>query len=86
MRWGPWAFLSPACPASLTCSAMRCSAQVGMQNSALGAVLAGLHFADPLTAVPCAISACTHSLLGSALATFFRSRDAATDSPMVQTA
>ena len=26
-----------------------------LQNSALGAVLATLHFADPLTAVPCAI-------------------------------
>lgn len=50
-------------------------AQVGMQNSALGAVLASLHFADPLTPVPCAISACCHSLIGSALATFFRSRD-----------
>jgi BASS family bile acid:Na+ symporter len=44
------------------------SIEVGMQNSALGAVLATLHFADPLTAVPCAISATTHSLLGSAFA------------------
>ncbi|KAK9794045.1 hypothetical protein WJX73_003868 [Symbiochloris irregularis] len=51
------------------------SIEVGMQNSALGAVLASLHFADPLTPVPCAISACCHSLIGSALATFFRSRD-----------
>ena len=33
-------------------------AQVGMQNSALGAVLASLHFADPLTPIPGAISAC----------------------------
>ena len=31
--------------------------QVGMQNSALGAVLASVHFAAyPLAAVPCAIS------------------------------
>jgi BASS family bile acid:Na+ symporter len=44
------------------------------QNSALGAVLATLHFADPLTAVPCAISATTHSLLGSAFAGFWRLR------------
>ena len=46
-----------------------------MQNSALGAVLATLHFADPLTAIPCAISATTHSLLGSAFAGFWRMRD-----------
>ncbi len=48
------------------------SIEVGMQNSALGAVLATLHFADPLTAVPCAISATMHSLLGSTLAGFWR--------------
>ena len=48
------------------------SIEVGMQNSALGAVLATLHFADPLTAVPCAISATMHSLLGSSLAGFWR--------------
>lgn len=46
-----------------------------LQNSALGAVLATLHFADPLTAVPCAISATTHSLLGSLFAGFWRMRD-----------
>ena len=46
-----------------------------LQNSALGAVLATLHFADPLTAVPCAISATMHSLLGSAFAGFWRLRD-----------
>ena len=44
------------------------SIEVGMQNSALGAVLATLHFADPLTPIPSAISACMHSVLGSALA------------------
>ena len=44
------------------------------QNSTLGAVLAAVHFKDPTTAVPCAISACMHSLLGSALAAYFRSR------------
>lgn len=51
------------------------SIEVGMQNSALGAVLATLHFADPLTAVPCAISATMHSLLGSTLAGFWRLTD-----------
>ena len=53
------------------------SIEVGMQNSTLGAVLAAVHFAsDPLTAVPCAISACMHSLLGSSVAAVFRFRDA----------
>ncbi len=42
--------------------------EVGMQNSGLGASLAKQHFADPLTAVPSAISAVFHSLIGSALA------------------
>ena len=46
-----------------------------MQNSALGAVLASLHFSDPKTAVPCAISACLHSILGSVLAAFWRWQD-----------
>lgn len=50
-------------------------AEVGMQNSTLGAVLATLHFADPLTAAPCAVSACTHSVLGSMLAAYWRSQD-----------
>jgi len=49
-----------------------CTAAGGMQNSALGAVLAAVHFSDPLTAVPCALSACLHSLMGSA----WRSSDA----------
>lgn len=48
------------------------SIEVGMQNSTLGASLALLHFADPLTAVPCAISACMHSILGSCLAGVWR--------------
>lgn len=46
-----------------------------MQNSALGAYLALAHFPDPLTAVPCAISACTHSLMGSAVAGAWRWSD-----------
>lgn len=49
--------------------------QVGMQNSALGAVLAGVHFSDARIAVPCAMSACLHSLMGSALAAFWRASD-----------
>ncbi|MFN2427792.1 MAG: bile acid:sodium symporter family protein [Candidatus Binatia bacterium] len=48
------------------------SIEVGMQNSGLGAVLARRHFADPLTALPAAISATFHSVIGSALAAWWR--------------
>jgi BASS family bile acid:Na+ symporter len=48
------------------------SIEVGMQNSGLGIVLAQKHFADPLTAIPCAISSVFHSLLGSLLAGWWR--------------
>ena len=47
------------------------SIEVGMQNSGLGAVLAQAHFANPLTAIPSAISAITHCILGSALAAWW---------------
>lgn len=50
------------------------SIEVGMQNSGLGVVLARKHFADPLTAVPCAISAVFHSVIGSILAGWWRWR------------
>jgi BASS family bile acid:Na+ symporter len=46
-----------------------------MQNSGLGVVLARKHFAaEPLTAVPGAISALVHSVLGSLLAARWRLR------------
>ncbi len=48
--------------------------EVGMQNSGLGVVLARQHFADPLVAIPCAISSLTHSVLGSLLAAWWRRR------------
>lgn len=51
------------------------SIEVGMQNSALGAFLAMSHFADPVTVVPCAISACIHSVMGSAIAGAWRWSD-----------
>jgi bile acid:Na+ symporter, BASS family len=51
------------------------SIEVGMQNSGLGVVLARKHFADPLTAVPCAISSVFHSVIGSLLAGWWRWRD-----------
>lgn len=48
------------------------SIEVGMQNSGLGVVLARKHFADPLTAVPCALSSVFHSVIGSVLAGYWR--------------
>jgi BASS family bile acid:Na+ symporter len=49
------------------------SIEVGMQNSGLGAALAKKHFPQmPLTALPCAISATCHSVLGSILAGLWR--------------
>ena len=48
------------------------SIEVGMQNSGLGVVLARGHFPDPLTAVPGAISAVCHSIIGSLLAGVWR--------------
>jgi BASS family bile acid:Na+ symporter len=48
--------------------------EVGMQNSGLGVVLARANFADPLVAVPCALSSLFHSLIGSALAALWSRR------------
>jgi len=49
------------------------SIETGMQNSGLGAVLAKNNFpTEPLTAVPCAISAVVHSVVGSLLAGIWR--------------
>ena len=49
--------------------------EVGMQNSGLGAALAKQHFVSlPQTALPCAISATFHSVIGSVLAGFWRWR------------
>jgi len=51
------------------------SIEVGMQNSGLGAVLAKTRFAaEPLTAVPSALSSVCHSVLGSLLAGWWRLR------------
>jgi len=58
------------------------SIEVGMQNSGLGAVLAQAHFANPLTAIPSAISAITHCIIGSALAAVW-SRRPPSDAPAV---
>jgi BASS family bile acid:Na+ symporter len=51
------------------------SVEVGMQNSGLGAALAKEHFAAmSLVALPCAISATFHSVIGSILAGIWRLR------------
>ena len=49
------------------------SVEVGMQNSGLGAALAKKHFAaEPMAAVPSAISALFHCIIGSVLASWWR--------------
>jgi BASS family bile acid:Na+ symporter len=48
------------------------SIEVGMQNSGLGVVLARQNFANPLVAIPSAISSLFHSLLASLLAAVWR--------------
>lgn len=66
------------CSKALRCPeavAKTAAIEVGMQNSALGALLSTKHFAGhPLAAAVCAISACTHSVIGSLLAAFWRYR------------
>lgn len=46
--------------------------EVGMQNSGLGVVLARQNFANPLVAIPSALSAVMHSVVGSAAAAIWR--------------
>lgn len=48
------------------------SIEVGMQNSGLGVVLAKSNFANPLVAIPSAISSVFHSLIGSCVAAWWR--------------
>jgi len=50
------------------------SIEVGMQNSGLGAALANRHFPHPDSAVPSAISAFFHCLIGSLLAGLWQTR------------
>lgn len=46
--------------------------EVGMQNSGLGVVLAQQNFANPLVAIPSAMSAVMHSVVGSVAAAIWR--------------
>ena len=46
--------------------------EVGMQNSGLGVVLAQQNFINPLVAIPSAISAVMHSVVGSVAAAIWR--------------
>ncbi|KAI0565879.1 Sodium Bile acid symporter [Gracilaria domingensis] len=55
-----------------TSSRRTVSIEVMMQNSSLAVSLANAHFANPITAVPGAISAVMHSVFGSILAGFWR--------------
>lgn len=48
------------------------SIEVGMQNSGLGVVLARNNFANPVTAIPSAISSLFHSLIASLLAALWK--------------
>lgn len=57
------------------------SIEVGMQNSGLGVVLAQQNFANPLVALPCALSALLHSLIGSLAAAVWRRSGAAGAEP-----
>ncbi|MCI9888734.1 bile acid:sodium symporter family protein [Micrococcales bacterium 31B] len=61
--------------------------EVGMQNSGLGAALAGLHFkANPEAALPSALFSFWHNLSGPALATFFAGRDRRTPEQILREA
>ena len=48
--------------------------EVGMQNSGLGVVLGQQNFVNPLVAIPSAISAVLHSVVGSIAAAIWRTR------------
>jgi BASS family bile acid:Na+ symporter len=58
--------------AKLKIPARTISIEVGMQNSGLGVVLARQNFADPMVAIPSAISSVFHSLIASFLAALWR--------------
>ena len=61
-------------------SARTAAIEVGMQNSGLGVVLARSNFANPLVAIPSALSTVAHSLIGS-LAAAWWSRTPTDDVP-----
>jgi BASS family bile acid:Na+ symporter len=70
-----------------TATSRAISIEVGMQNSGLGVVLAQRHFpAEPLAAVPCAISSVVHSVIGSLLAGWWRLTAANASVPVSQAA
>ncbi|PXF44573.1 putative sodium/metabolite cotransporter BASS1, chloroplastic [Gracilariopsis chorda] len=62
------------------------SIEVMMQNSSLAVSLANVHFANPATAVPGAVSATMHSVLGSILAAIWRFSSSKQPPSMVQEA
>ena len=56
--------------------------EVGMQNSGLGVVLAQQNFPNPLVAIPSAISAVLHSLVGSVAAAIWRKHNSSNQSTL----
>ncbi|MEC5126696.1 bile acid:sodium symporter family protein [Verrucomicrobiales bacterium BCK34] len=57
-------------------SARTISIEVGMQNSGLGTHLANKYFPGTVAAVPCAISAVYHCIIGSIVAAYWRRKGA----------
>ena len=66
----------PLTAANERCKGVRapCAGRAGMQSAALGFLLAQTHFADPLVAVPSAVSVVFMALGGSGLAVFWRNK------------
>eukprot|EP01018_Ginkgo_biloba_P029390 Gb_18831 [translate_table: standard] len=64
--------VSALCASAIAQNASAILSSGGQVNSVLGVVLAGKHFSNPLTAVPCAVSSVCQSIFGSALAGFWR--------------
>ena len=56
--------------------------EVGMQNSGLGVVLGQQNFTSPLVAIPSAISAVLHSLVGSVAAAIWRKHNSSNQSTL----
>eukprot|EP00640_Fibrocapsa_japonica_P001415 CAMPEP_0113940322 /NCGR_PEP_ID=MMETSP1339-20121228/6477_1 /TAXON_ID=94617 /ORGANISM="Fibrocapsa japonica" /LENGTH=412 /DNA_ID=CAMNT_0000944119 /DNA_START=10 /DNA_END=1245 /DNA_ORIENTATION=- /assembly_acc=CAM_ASM_000762 len=64
-------YFAPRAIGAYPAEARTVSIEVGMQNSALAAVLAAKAFSDPMIALPGAVSATCHSIMGSFLATLW---------------
>lgn len=63
-------------------AAQTAAIEVGMQNSGLGVVLGQQNFTNPLVAIPSAISAVLHSLVGSVAAAIWRKHNSSNQSTL----